>query len=115
MRYAHRVAYELAYGVDPGALDVDHVCHTTFCVRPDHLRLATNKQNQENKTGANRNSRSGVRGVSWCFRSNKWRATVQHNGTQFSCGYFESKADAERAARLKRNELFTHNSLDVSA
>lgn len=38
--YAHRVAWELAYGPIPDGFDLDHaVCRVHACVRLDHLQL----------------------------------------------------------------------------
>jgi hypothetical protein len=44
-RSAHRVAYKLATGQDPGELFVLHKCDTPACVRPDHLFLGTHLDN----------------------------------------------------------------------
>jgi len=109
---AHRVAYELAYGPIPEGLIIDHRCHNPACVRPDHLRLATSKQNQENRAGAQANSKSGVRGVAWDAAHRKWRAQVQHNGQITHLGGFATIAEAEAVAIAKRLELFTHNDAD---
>lgn len=36
-RYAHRVSHELFVGPIPAELQIDHLCRTPGCVRPDHL------------------------------------------------------------------------------
>jgi hypothetical protein len=112
MMPAHRIAYELAYGRIPSGLQVDHKCHTRSCVKLEHLRLVTNKQNQENRAGARANSKSGVRGVSWHAASQKWQALVMHNGQLFYLGLYATVAGAEAVAQAKRLELFTHNDTD---
>ena len=113
MRAAHVVMYELMVGPVPPGMLVDHRCRQRACVRPEHLRLATNKQNLENLSGANRNNASsGVRGVTWSKRTEKWAASVRHNYTRYNLGYFPSIAEAEAAVIAKRNELFTHNDAD---
>lgn len=109
---AHRFAYTVTVGDIPEGLVLDHICHNRKCVRPDHLRLATRKQNNENQLGAHRDSKSGIRGVSWSKSLGKWRAQVGHNGKFVHLGYFDSIEDADVAARAKRNELFTHNDSD---
>lgn len=41
----HRLSWALAHGDPPKGLDIDHLCRNRRCVRPDHLRLATRRQN----------------------------------------------------------------------
>lgn len=43
--YAHRASYEMAYGPIPRGLFVLHNCDVPLCVRPDHLRLGTAREN----------------------------------------------------------------------
>ncbi|MGN6724079.1 MAG: HNH endonuclease signature motif containing protein [Marmoricola sp.] len=110
---AHRVSFAATHGPIPEGMLIDHKCHTPSCVRPDHLRLATPKQNGENQIRAHcRNKSSGIRGVTWDQKKNSWRAQVGHNGKQLYCGLYSTMAEAEAAAIAKRNELYTHNDAD---
>jgi hypothetical protein len=111
---AHRAAYELAYGPIPPGMEVDHTCHNRHCVNPGHLRLATRKQNMENRAGAQSNSHSGVRGVTWDKAARKWRAQVKHGANIHYVGRFSTIEEADTAVREKRIELFTHNIVDRS-
>ena len=108
MVYAHRFSYGLANPVDA---QVDHICRNKLCVNPSHLRPATNKQNTEHRD-ASSNSKSGVRGVWWSKRDQRWIGQVTHEGRKHFIGSFDSLEEAAEAARIKRNELFTHNDLD---
>lgn len=107
---AHRIAYEICVGPIPEGWLIDHKCFNRGCVNPAHLRLATYKQNAENKSGRRSDNTSGVSGVYW--KKNKWAAAVGHNGARIHLGVFETIAEAEAAVVAKRCELFTHNDLD---
>ena len=43
--YAHRWSYKLFVGEIPAGLQLDHLCRTHNCVRPDHLEPVTNQEN----------------------------------------------------------------------
>lgn len=111
-RLAHRVAFELTHGPIAPGIEIDHLCHNRGCVRPDHLRPVTHKQNMENYAGAYATNRSGVRGVHWHKQHRKWFAAVCHNKKRITVGLFTDLAEAERAVTAKRLELFTHNEVD---
>lgn len=108
-RYAHRLAYEFAVGVIPDGACIDHrtTCPKS-CVNPAHLRLATPKQNAENRIRAPR----GISRYALADGTERWVAKVQHNSRRIYVGSFATMEEASEAARLKRIELFTHNDLD---
>lgn len=108
---AHRVAYQWTFGAIPDGMLIDHRCHNPRCVNPDHLRLADRSQNNQNRRGAQSNSRSGIRGVQQ-LESGRWQARVRHNRQDIHVGVFDTAQDAESAAIEMRNKLFTHNDAD---
>lgn len=112
---AHRVSYHLAGNVIPKGMHVDHICHNRSCVKPTHLRAVTNKQNMEHRSGAQADSKSGIRGVSWCKTNRAWRVDVRHEGRAIYGGRYKDISDAERAAVELRNKTFTHNEMDKAA
>lgn len=105
---AHRFAWELVNGAIPPGKQIDHRCHVPLCVNPAHLRLATCKQNQENRSGpSSANATTGVRGV-YPHRG-RYRAKVKHNRRQIHIGTFDTIAEAAAAATAARLKLFTHS------
>jgi hypothetical protein len=112
---AHRVSYEMFFGPIPEGMEIDHTCHSRGCVNPGHLRLATHKQNSENRVGARSDNKTGVRGVHWHSKTRRFRATVHHNKRVVHAGSFLTLEEAEAAVIAKRLELFTHNDADRRA
>lgn len=90
--YAHRVAYELASGPIPDGMVVDHTCHQTMCVNPQHLRLATRQQNAWHMRARSGELPRGVRR----HRSGKFCSQLMVAGRQMHLGMHD---DAESAGR----------------
>lgn len=112
---AHRFSWILTNGPVPDGMHLDHTCYNTLCVNPRHMRPVTQKQNNENRSGASSRSKSGVRGVYWDKSAEKWAAQVSHLYKKHYVGLFTDLQEAEAAVIAKRNELFTHNDADRRA
>lgn len=106
LRLVHRLIYETLVGPIPEGKVIDHICHTRHCLRPDHLRIATNQENVEYKDGARKdNLTTGVRNVT--KRGNGFRVKVTHLGKDYRFGTFATLEEAERVAIAARARLFT--------
>ena len=53
-----------------------------------------------------KNSRSGVRGVSWNSRKQKWRATIKFKGKQKELGLYDSLEAAKEARKEAEEEIY---------
>lgn len=96
---AHRLAWLLHYGKEPKG-DIDHINGVRSDNRIANLREASHSQNMHNRV-ADKDNRSGVKGVCWNKWKQKWMAYV--NGKHI--GYFLSKSDAESAVKAARENL----------
>lgn len=106
--FTHRVSWQIAHGPIPQGAVVDHKCFNTSCVRPDHLRVASQKQNMEHRQGVR--ASSGFRGV---YRAGKkWRGCVTHHRVKHYTESFVTPEEANVATVNLRNKFFTHNLLD---
>ena len=79
--YAHRLAFELTVGPIPDGKSVLHSCDTPPCVRPDHLRLGTQQENN-----ADRDSRDRVRHGSRHANSKLTEARVREMRLLYATG-----------------------------
>lgn len=107
---AHRLSYKLHKGDIPPGMQVDHRCHNTTCVNPEHLRLATPSQNAQNRKGPRSDNTSGVRGVS--LNGRRYSAYAVINGENTYLGTFDTPEEAGEVAKAARIKHYTHNDLD---
>jgi len=100
MMLAHRMAWLMAYGEDPGEKLIDHINGNRLDNRIENLRLATFSQNGANAKRHSRNT-SGLKGASKVLKRGKWTGRWQSSITvrnkQFNLGYFDTKEEAHVA------------------
>lgn len=102
---AHRFAWEQINGPIPAGMVIDHTCWERSCVNVDHLRLATPRENQQNRSGAQKSRKHDLpRGVTPSGRG--YRAVVQSGGQYHHLGTFRTPEEASAAAETKRRILF---------
>lgn len=58
-----------------------------------------------NRKELNKNNKSGVTGVNWDSRKNKWRAIIMFKYKSYHIGYFENKEDAIKARKEAEEKL----------
>ncbi|WP_353809104.1 HNH endonuclease signature motif containing protein [Agromyces sp. SYSU T00194] len=94
-RPAYRVVYEILVGpIEPG-LELDHLCTTPACVRPDHLEPVTHAENQHRI--AERQTACRRVGHDWTDPRN---VRVRSNGRRY-CAECDRINLRERYARKK--------------
>jgi len=103
----HRVLWFMTYGEWPK--DIDHINGDGTDNRILNLRNVTHKDNTRNQK-LNKNNKTGIAGVSWCCKSNKWRVTISSMGM----GYYHCFLDAvslRKSLELKLNYHSNHGSV----
>jgi hypothetical protein len=99
----HRILFYMVHKFNP--VTVDHIDGDKQNNHIDNLRAATPSQNGANQflTKANK---SGVKGVSWAKKSNKWNACIRVNGKNKNLGYFVDLEDAKDFVVLAREMTY---------
>jgi hypothetical protein len=92
---AHRIAWAITTGEDPGPLTIDHIDRNPANNKWENLRLATTQQQSRNTRKPNKH---GLKGVAYYERSRRpWRATIKAEGKRHILGYYATKEEAYAA------------------
>lgn len=76
--------------------DVDHINRVRHDDRWCNLRHVSRQCNSRN-CSISKNNKSGITGVCWCKRDQKWKADITISGRNIHLGYFILKLDAAKA------------------
>ena len=101
----HRLAWLLYYKVDPGSMLIDHIDGDKSNNKITNLRLVTHSQNRIN-TKMRKNNKTGVKGVHFCKRSNRYVASVTFKGKTIYRKYFDCLKSASEARDCVANKVF---------
>ena len=89
----------------PDGMVVDHINHDRIDNRKENLRVCSIRRNTMNQSRS-KNNTSGVTGVGWDKKSNKWIAYIKVNYRQITLGRFSNIDDAIEARRNAEIEYF---------
>jgi hypothetical protein len=101
--YAHRLAWAISHGEWPIG-DIDHINEDKSDNRISNLRVASRSENMFNR-GSNKNNTSGMKGVSFCKSTNRWRAQITMDRKSVNVGRFQTKEEAANAYILKARKI----------
>lgn len=103
MYSAHRLAYFYVNGAWP-ADEIDHINGDKTDNRINNLRPATRSQNGMNTRAKSRNT-SGIKGVDWNKKQQRWRARIRTLKGRKDLGGFLTKEEAAAAYARAAHEL----------
>ena len=104
---AHRVAWLLYYGIDPGEFEIDHIDQDKTNNRISNLRLVDHGEQQRNRPKP-KNNTSGITGVSWEKDKKRWRAHIGIDGERRKLGTFKDKFEAICCRKSAEKRLGFH-------
>ena len=103
--FEHRIIYEMHNGPIKNGAQIDHINGIRSDNRIENLRAASQSQNNMNYRKSKANT-SGYRGVSWCKRRSKFKASITVNGKNIYLGLFDDPKEAGAAYKNAARNYF---------
>lgn len=85
--------------------EIDHINRKKYDCRKSNLRIATHSQNNMNKNLRSDNT-SGIIGVSWNKKKNKWESRIWANHKAIRLGYYIDFEAATKARLIAEKEYY---------
>lgn len=102
---AHRIIWKIVSGVEPR--DIDHVNGNRVDNRLVNLREVSRSTNSKNASLRTDNT-SGIVGVHFCARRQRWNAQIKVNRRHINLGHFPSLNDAVAARKAAETKYGFH-------
>jgi hypothetical protein len=96
--FAHKLAWLYAHGRWPSE-QLDHINHNKLDNRLNNLREVSHRENHLNQS-LSKNSTTGLHGVSFHRRANKYEARIKVDGKSLYLGSFQTSEEAYAARKL---------------
>lgn len=103
----HRIIWEMFNGKIPEGMEIDHINGVRDDNRIENLRCVTKQENALNKRMTKRNN-SGVTGVCWDSRLNKWLVQISRKGYEKHSSHHDSFDEAVSKRKLLEIEYGFH-------
>ena len=97
----------------PDEIEIDHINHNKHNNKKENLRIVNDSQNQMNKS-KQKNNTSGVTGVRWHKKHQKWYAHIGVNRKQIHIGSFDTFEEAVAARKEAEERYFGEYSYNNS-
>jgi len=104
----HRLAWVYVYGSIDDLMEVDHINGIRGDNRIENLRLVTKSENSKNKR-LFKNSTTGVAGVHFSKKLNKYQVQISVNKKDIFIGLFHNLNDAAFARRIAEIKYGFHD------
>lgn len=93
---AHRLAWLYVYGVWPSGI-IDHINGDSTDNRIENLREVDKRTNGQNQRKAHKDSRTGLLGVTFDKRKQKYVASIKYSGKRHFLGNYLTPEEAHQA------------------